>query len=668
MIRALLVAAALGLALAAQLLLDNPRPDWILVAPLFAGAALLAAGAFPSDTESNPPEVPSEQELTYRRTIPLLALSLASFAFSLYLFQQEQWPEIATVAWAGALASFAAAFLSWRKPRFRALRPADVGEGALIIGIVLLAFALRFANLENLPPSVHGDEGEFSLSAFGFLEGRFHHPFAVGWFGFPLMSMVPHALTMKLFGVGLFGTRMASVILGTLGVLPFYFMVRLMFGWRVALVGAFLLAVSAPHIHFSRLGLNNIQAPLLITLALYFVFRGFKSRRRLDFVVGGGAVGLSLQAYTGALILPGLVALFGGYLLLSQPSFLRRHGVNMAVMAVAALLTFAPLGLFFLKHSETFYSRSQVVYLFTEGNRAHFKSIYGTEDTADMLRIQFVNNLLPYNWRSDTSLFYGFQGPLLDPWTAPLFVIGMAFSIRRLRDERHLLLLLWFWATLLVGGVLTVDSPSLARLVGLLPVAYAFAAIAVDRALTAFGRVLPKRGEVVLMIPLLLWLGAVGYTNYHNYFDIYPVRDQPRDWVTELALQMRDLSPQYRFYLVTEPILYFAHGTIRFLAPQGQGKSMANVSSALPIRDAGGKGVAFYFAMPRQDQLPEVQRWYPGGSYQLYQVSQGRASFISYLVSSEEVERVALGGGGGLEGASGVSAKDFEPGLSSSSR
>ena len=52
------------------------------------------------------------------------------------------------------------------------------------------------------------------------------------------------AIGMKLFGTDLFGLRSFVAICGTLMFVPFYPLVRLMFGVRTALIAMFLLAVS----------------------------------------------------------------------------------------------------------------------------------------------------------------------------------------------------------------------------------------------------------------------------------------------------------------------------------------------------------------------------------------------------------------------------------------
>jgi hypothetical protein len=55
------------------------------------------------------------------------------------------------------------------------------------------------------------------------------------------------------------------------------------------------------------------------------------------------------------------------------------------------------------------------------------------QSTASVVGTQLVNALSAFNLRGETSVQYGHSGPLLDFWTAPFFVLGVAYAIARVR-------------------------------------------------------------------------------------------------------------------------------------------------------------------------------------------------------------------------------------------
>lgn len=644
----LALAIALLLAFAAQFLLTQHQPpNPIASGVLFAaslGIALwvLRGGSEYGDTSIRPPEVAGGGRQKWRAY--LLVASFACFALALLLEQRRGFPEIAAALWLLSLLAFAAAF--WRREgktnplESTDARP-DISRTLEMVSLVLiltLAFALRFVSLTDMPPSVHGDEGEMGLVAKDLLAGRVRDLFSLGWTGFSIFSYSLIAGPMGLIGQNLFGLRMSSVVVGMLSIPFFYLLCKSLFNVRLALLAAFLLAVSQPYIHYSRLGGNYLQADLILLMGLYLLLRGLRNGEGMSFVGSGLALGLSWQTYYAARILPLLMVALLLHLFLTRRELIMRNSRNLAVLVTMAVLTFAPMGLYFLDHPDPLIARSRDVFVFNA--RAHFKSAHGTDDTLEMLRIQLWETFTTFNWRGDGGSHYGYQGPMLDLLSAPLFVLGLGYSTYRWRRWRFFLPAFWFWATAILGGVLTVDAPTYTRLVGLMPIVYLFAALVIDRLWHLFSVAFPGQRQRLFLIPLFLWLAGVAFLNYQGYFHTYVSRDRPRSWVTELALYIRELGPEYEIYFFMPPILYFDYATIRFLAPDAQGVSVVRLADQVPIRKASPKGAAFIFGLHRLDELSQVQSWYPKGKLEEHVASAGSARFVSYLVSTPELERV----------------------------
>lgn len=265
-----------------------------------------------------------------RYIVAFAALGLNVFSTS--QLRSNYYSVVGSLGWVASLLLLVVAFLGERK---RAVKSSDYDlrdnedrdrismsrwiEMAILLGICALAFAMRVYRLDDWTGGMHGDEGETAMDAVNILEGNRVSPFLTGWFNHPNFSFWSVALTMKVFGMNLFGLRFFSVLLGTLMVLPFYGLVRIWFGIRTAIIAAVLLAVMDVSVYFGRLGLNNITTPFFLVVGFYFLARGLRSLRTLDFILSGYGFMLTLYFYFGGRLTPVMVAAVLAYLFLLMP-------------------------------------------------------------------------------------------------------------------------------------------------------------------------------------------------------------------------------------------------------------------------------------------------------------------------------------------------------------
>ncbi len=142
-----------------------------------------------------------------------------------------------------------------------------LNKHVLVIPVILIAFALRFHNLETLPP-LHGDEGEMGLAALKVLENEAPPLTAVGWMDHPALFHYLQAGPVAIFGRTGLALRILSVVAGVLCIPLIYKLGRRGWGGVAGLAAAWLMTVSHLHIHFSRIGLNNIESTLAMLLFL----------------------------------------------------------------------------------------------------------------------------------------------------------------------------------------------------------------------------------------------------------------------------------------------------------------------------------------------------------------------------------------------------------------
>jgi 4-amino-4-deoxy-L-arabinose transferase-like glycosyltransferase len=159
-----------------------------------------------------------------------------------------------------------------------------------------------------------------------------------------MLSFAWHAIGMRIFGETVYGLRMSSVMVGTLSLVPFYFLTRMLFNRTTALIATSLLAVCHPFIALNRLGINYAQTTLFEVTTFYFLFRGLRSPKWWGFTACGLFMGAGLYLYYASRLVPFVVL---GFLLsacIADRSFLREHWRGIAVIWLATMLIVAPMG------------------------------------------------------------------------------------------------------------------------------------------------------------------------------------------------------------------------------------------------------------------------------------------------------------------------------------
>jgi 4-amino-4-deoxy-L-arabinose transferase-like glycosyltransferase len=516
----------------------------------------------------------------------------------------------------------------------RRLNRSQLLEVAGVLGVTLLAFGLRFADLANLPPQVHGDEAAIGIAARKLLGGQAQNLFGLGWYEIPNLSFAVSAAFMRIFGDDLFGLRLASVSLGTLTVLLTYLLVRQLFRSRVAIVAAALLAVAEIHIHYSRIGVTYMQAGCATVLLLYLMLRALRRRRLTDHVLLGLVGGLCLTVYAAARLAPVLVVLYIAHAVLRDRGYVRVHARGLALAAATGVLFFAPMAVVYAGQPSAFNVRSGDISVLGGSGLQHELSAYGVGSLNEVLRVQVQKTLEGFIGTGETSDQYAHRAPLVDFWTGALLVVGVgAFSLR-LVDSRYFLLSTWLWLTLLFGSVLTVDAPFSPHLVGMLPLLAIFPALFIETGWRAAERVGGSTSRILFGGAVAAVVGLAFVANVRDYTQVHTVQFQPAGFATVLSHYIRDINDRYHVYLISRPDTSLGYDTTRFLVPDLDGTDLGD--GPLPLSPPkSGKGIAFIVesAMPDfSTRLEQVQQRYPAGFAELHRSSRGDVLFASVLV------------------------------------
>jgi len=122
------------------------------------------------------------------------------------------------------------------------------------------------------------------------------------------------ASNMYLFGDHYISTRIMVALMGSISVLVIYFFVMKLFGKKIGVMTALLIAVSPEHWSLSMQAITDIPFFLFFICSIYFIYMGIENNKNMMMWLGGIFSGLSiLTSYTGLMIIP----IFFLYLLLT---------------------------------------------------------------------------------------------------------------------------------------------------------------------------------------------------------------------------------------------------------------------------------------------------------------------------------------------------------------
>jgi len=504
-----------------------------------------------------------------------------------------------------------------------AWHPSRGVEIGLVAGLLVLAAALRLWRLGDLAPGMHGDEGEAGSAALQLLAGHPASPFTPGWMNQPNWYYWSVALGIQLFGSNLAGLRAFAVGAGLVTVLFVYLTAREMFGPRAAVMAGAFAAFSSAAILFSRQEFSNGTLPAGLAITAYCVLRGLRTRRHGDFVFAGLAAGFAVYYFAGGrLVALVAVALFA-YLLLRHAGFLTFYGTRVAAFLLAYYLASAPFWAYDAAHPTLAgqYPFNRFVWLHYDELAAR----YQTTEWTGILWHQLVRTLSILTHGVDVSAMGALDYPIAQPIEAVLIVLGVAWAAWRWRDTRFALISLWFWTSIVLGGVLTMDAPNLPRIVGILAILPIIMASVLDHlvtqgvALLAGAQWTPavaRRGQVVgnALAAAVLVVAGLGQA---QMFLGYYLNTHQNPIVTMQAAYVQQHVQNTRFYNLGAPLVYWTHGDNRYLNPQADGADLANVTNGLPIVDngpTGEKDVVFLVWPVMADYLPLLQTYYPGGT------------------------------------------------------
>ncbi|MBM4428887.1 MAG: hypothetical protein FJ026_00880 [Chloroflexi bacterium] len=568
-----------------------------------------------------------------RWNVALIGVGVLLVLYASYRFYRDVSSNLGLVVWLGGLVAFVLGFTDFRSLRRLRKSLGLCPATAVLLLITLVAFFMRIHHLDTMPPGFYLDESDFGLEGLRLLESGTYRPYTQAATGHPSFFFYQLALAFEFLKREALALRYLTVAFGVLSIPAFYLLARTLFGTRAALLGSFLLAVSRWHITYSRIAFEGVPADLFAILAVFFLIRGLRTRKALDFAWAGLALGFGLHTYVAFRIFPVVIVIYLAHRYLFEREAIRSDWGRLLVFVLAAVMAFAPLGAYFLRFPEDFTARASQASVSLDIQR---------EGSYEPLRQNIKKSLLMFNYLGDPRPRHNLpQEPMLDFGTAMLFLLGVGYSFRYWKQPRHFLLLVWLLLGLLPGVLSLADSnPHSLRTIVSLPAVFLLAAVAADRGWEAVaqglrGQAFPIR--VGLAVILLLLIGRANYVTYFHkqaqnesvYYDFDPIQ-------TEVGKQVKAMGHTYRVYVSQ----YFTnHSDVKFI-PYGVPYHDFDLNAHLPIREQVDQDVLFILERNHAPFVTRLQQLYPRRIYHEVNDRYGRLMYYTFLVPRQEIAAI----------------------------
>ncbi|MCL4385605.1 MAG: glycosyltransferase family 39 protein [Cyanobacteria bacterium] len=420
-------------------------------------------------------------------------------------------------------------------------------EKFLLIIILIIAVFLRFYDLSLVPPSPSLDEASIGYNAYSIMTtGNDEYGYKIplllraydDWR--PALYVYLVIPFIKLFGLNVFAVRLPSVLMSISTVIAVYFLaIRIYLASNnnllkkhaksIALLTAFLLAISPWHIYISRLG-HEVNAGLtFFILGLLFTFKKKYFPSALFYVLS--FVSYQAEKLFIPIFLLSLLIIFFKDALSSWKKIIVTVVICLILLIPFLNVTFSGNGLIRLSGTSIFnqnvnfersFQRAKSYSRALEDNNLLGRVIYSPKFFD--LQLFLENYLKHFDWKW---LFFNSGAEphkipnlgLLYYWEIPFILIGFIFIIF-LNSKIKWILLLWFFSAPLASSMAT-QAPHAMRSFVFLPTWQIFSAIGIYSFLSIFKNNLIKK---CMLIMFLVVFGVSIYYLFLNYFYIFPIK------------------------------------------------------------------------------------------------------------------------------------------------
>jgi hypothetical protein len=376
---------------------------------------------------------------------------------------------------------------------------------APIFLILLVAAFMRLYRLDTVPPGMYSDIATNGLDVRDIFAG---HPriFFPANNGREALFIYFQALLVAGAGYRLIVFTFASVAMGMLSVALTYRLIGALFGHRMALIAAGLMAVAMWGVALSRVGLRFSSVPPFVLVTLYLLWRTLHAGRWRYAVVGGIALGASLYTYPSARLLP-LLAVF---LCAFEWRLARKRWPQLGLGLLLSAAVFAPEGVYFLRHPDDLIGRAAQVSVFNP-----HPEVERSRDTLDQAVVKTAGMFFVHGDENRRGNIPG--RPVFDPPAAAFFALGLAVALWKAREASPYRWLLLWLVVMSLPSALSQSSPDQFRIYAVAPAAFALAALGFESLARRFPSMVTRTALPALAVAwTAAWTGLLYFGVWAN--------------------------------------------------------------------------------------------------------------------------------------------------------
>lgn len=303
----------------------------------------------------------------------------------------------------------------------------------IIFFLLLLSLALfvNFTAIRSYPFVSLGDEvRDAGLDAMHIVDGTIKNIFQYGRYdAHGLITPTVASFFYRIFRNSVLTYRIPSEIIATLDVLLIYLFLRTLISRFAAFFGSLTLLTFPLHLFFGRTQLNVIFNSFW-TSAILLIFRALLQKQRLvDFALMGTIIGFSAGFHAAVRVIA-LLALCVVLLFILYKGITRYHGIwqklkhtgiHALVLIVFGLIGFGPRIVY--TTTENFFHTSRFYY----NNDLEKKSLASQKELGDLYQ-RYGKSLMVWFYEP-TSFFYTDRRPLLPPFLAIIWFLGIGYTV-----------------------------------------------------------------------------------------------------------------------------------------------------------------------------------------------------------------------------------------------
>lgn len=627
----------------------TPGLAWFLTAAVAGAAALKAlAWLFYRDADVT--------RFTYRHTaltpqrgdivltVALAAVAAACAGGSLYgviYLPQQQAAAVALWVAAQILILAAAAPGLPRAPEeaiaHRHARP-------WLIAVLLAAVVLHFAYLGWIPDHYHHDHANYGFAAYKVMQGDNKGFFIMEpWMGsgFARPWLIPQMAVFQWLGMSDATLRLTAAVWGVIGVGAVYLLGRALYTPRVGLIAALLVLVNHVMLLFARQP-YVIESTAPFWLGLYFLVEGLKRGCRLSWTLAGFWMAWSMLSIRQCTTFPFIGGVFFLYMLIFHARWLwrRRGGLIWFVLGMTAV--YLPMIPGMLAEMALKQRLADVAVLLTpDGGFVRDAALwYSQLERAFGVLLRYPDNS-PWSIAAQASTCLRY-----DAW---LFGTGLAYMLGSWRTPATALLWSILVVSIFLGSAMLPTPPSsYHHFVAFAPIGIA-AALALDRML-ALTAGLPRAGRAAAWAVAAVLLALICRDHLQTLGSVIlrPPRYQDRAIVYHatpdmMAARVIRRHPEFRYYYLRTRYQRSCADTLFCYAVVESDISDVTqpLERILPVPPLEfGRGACFLVQTPREAEVIELLKTYPGASLEEFLCRAPDQKLIAVWVDVAELASV----------------------------